>query len=114
MKKSPVIFLVLIFLAGLYGLSFAQDGKNKQKKRENIELDTFIDAFFTDRKGDLPEMLKRQQIRVLVVPSRSTYFLDKAGQPRGLDYELHGGSPLFDTVGGHQIQHDGVLVESEV
>ena len=33
-------------------------------------------------------MLKRQQIRVLVVPSRSTYFLDKAGQPRGLDYEL--------------------------
>jgi hypothetical protein len=51
MKKSPGIFLVLIFLAGLYGLSFAQDGKNKQKERENIELDTIIDAFFTDRKS---------------------------------------------------------------
>lgn len=33
-------------------------------------------------------MLKRNQIRVLVVPSRSTYFLDHKGQPRGLDYEL--------------------------
>ena len=33
-------------------------------------------------------MLKRHQIRVLVVPSRSTYFLDNNGQPRGLDYEL--------------------------
>jgi len=88
MKKSPFILLILILLAGLNSFSFAQDGKNKQKERENIELDTFIDAFFTDRKGDLPEMLKRQQIRVLVVPSRSTYFLDKAGQPRGLDYEL--------------------------
>ena len=30
----------------------------------------------------------RNQIRVLVVPSRSTYFLDHKGQPRGLDYEL--------------------------
>ena len=88
MKKFPAILLILILLAGLNGLSFAQDGKSKQKERENIELDTFIDAFFTDRKGDLPEMLRRQQIRVLVVPSRSTYFLDKAGQPRGLDYEL--------------------------
>jgi len=88
MKKSLFIFLVLIFLAGLNGLSFAQDGKNKQKERESIELDTLIEAFFTNRTGDLPEMLNRHQLRVLVVPSRSTYFLDKAGQPRGLDYEL--------------------------
>jgi membrane-bound lytic murein transglycosylase MltF len=33
-------------------------------------------------------MLKRHQIRVLVMPSRSTYFLDEKGQPRGIDYEL--------------------------
>ncbi|NQT69063.1 MAG: hypothetical protein HQ552_05735 [Desulfobacteraceae bacterium] len=88
MKKFPVIFLFLILFVSLNGFSFAQDRKNKQKERENIELDTFIDAFFTDRKGDLPEMLNRHQIRALVVPSRSTYFLDKAGQPRCLDYEL--------------------------
>ena len=88
MKKSPVIFLVLIFLAGLNGLSFAQDEKNKQKERESIEMDTLIDAYFTKRTGDLPEMLNHHQIRVLVAPSRSTYFLDKAGQPRGLDYNL--------------------------
>lgn len=88
MKKSPFIFLILILLTGLNSLSFAQEGKNQQTGRKSIELDTLIDAFFTNRTGDLPEMLKRHLIRVLVVPSRSTYFLDKAGQPRGLDYEL--------------------------
>ena len=87
MKKSFLILLILI-LGGLNSLSFAQEGKNKQKERETIELDTMINAFFTNQTGDLPEMLQRHQIRVLVVPSRSTYFLDKAGQPRGLDYEL--------------------------
>ncbi len=89
MKKSSLILLILILLAGLNSLSFAQEGKNQQTGRKSIELNTLIDAFFTNRTGDLPEMLiKRHQIRVLVVPSRSTYFLDKAGQPRGLDYEL--------------------------
>ncbi|MBW1781341.1 MAG: transporter substrate-binding domain-containing protein [Deltaproteobacteria bacterium] len=88
MKKYLVIFLFLILFAGLNGLSLAQDGKNQQRGRESIEVDTLIDAFFTKRTGDLQEMLKRHQIRVLVVPGRSTYFLDKAGQPRGMDYEL--------------------------
>jgi membrane-bound lytic murein transglycosylase MltF len=36
--------------------------------------------------GDLEGMLKRRQIRALVVPSRSGFFYDK-GQPRGINYE---------------------------
>ncbi|MFC1581249.1 transglycosylase SLT domain-containing protein, partial [Thermodesulfobacteriota bacterium] len=32
--------------------------------------------------------LEKHQVRALVVPSRSTYFLDAKGQPRGIDYVL--------------------------
>lgn len=53
-----------------------------------MQAEVLIEAFFTKRTGDLAEMMKIHQIRVLVVPSRSTYFLDDQGQPRGLDYEL--------------------------
>ena len=53
-----------------------------------LKADALVGAFFTKRTGDLPEMVKERQIRVLVVPSRSTYFLDAKGQPRGIDYEL--------------------------
>jgi membrane-bound lytic murein transglycosylase MltF len=36
--------------------------------------------------GDLPGMLERRQVRMLVVPSRTFYFVDK-GQQRGLSYD---------------------------
>ena len=88
MKRFSGIFLVLVLLSGLTGISFSREEETLQPGRKSIGLDTFIDAFFTNRTGDLPEMLNRHQIRVLVVPSRSAYFLDKAGQPRGLDYQL--------------------------
>jgi len=41
---------------------------------------------FERRVGDLDGMLKRRQIRVLVIPSRSGFFYDK-GQPHGIYYE---------------------------
>jgi membrane-bound lytic murein transglycosylase MltF len=41
---------------------------------------------FERRVGDLDGMVKRRQIRVLVVPSRSGFFYDK-GQPHGVYYE---------------------------
>jgi len=41
---------------------------------------------FERRVGDLDGMVKRRQIRVLVIPSRSGFFYDK-GQPHGIYYE---------------------------
>jgi len=75
-------------IIGLCSPSFAQKGETKEKETESLKTDALIETFFTKRTGDLPEILKLHQIRVLVVPSRSTYFLDKVGQPRGIDYEL--------------------------
>ena len=58
------------------------------KQVESVQADILIEIFFTKRTGDFPDMMKLRKIRVLVVPSRSTYFLDKKGQSRGIDYEL--------------------------
>ena len=41
---------------------------------------------FERHLGDLNGMVKRHQIRALVVPSRSGFFYDK-GHPRGIFYE---------------------------
>src|SRR5271167_1676908 len=41
---------------------------------------------FKRRVGDLDGMLKRHEIRVLVVPGRSSFFYDK-GYPEGIYYE---------------------------
>jgi membrane-bound lytic murein transglycosylase MltF len=46
-------------------------------------------------KGDFDGMVERRQIRVLVVPSRTFYFVDR-GTQRGLDYD--GGKALEDDV----------------
>src|SRR5262245_50623141 len=37
--------------------------------------------------GDLDGMLERRRVRLLVVPSRTFYFVDK-GTQRGIDYDL--------------------------
>ena len=85
----PSFALILgIFICGICGQAFAQKGEIVKKEAENLHVEVLIETFFVKRTGDLPEMLRRNQIRVLVVPSRSTYFLDEKGQPRGIDYEL--------------------------
>lgn len=85
-----ILHTILTFLLStyLFGPAFGQKGEVLEKKMKGVQTDVLIETFFTKRTGDLPEMLKLHQIRVLVVPSRSTYFLDKVGQPRGIDYEL--------------------------
>jgi len=88
MKRLSGVFAVLALIGIFSGISIAEERALPKTEREGIELDAMIGAFFTHRTGDLDEMLAMHQIRVLVVPSRSTYFLDKVGQPRGLDYEL--------------------------
>lgn len=87
MKKLIIPLMALLLVSCMCGLLFAQRGILKEKEK-SIKADIFMETFFTKRTGDLPEMLKIHQIRVLVAPSRSTYFLDNTGQPRGLDYEL--------------------------
>ena len=88
MKKLIVIAMGIMMVAGMCGLSLAQKGAVGEKKGEGLKVEVLIETFFTKRTGDLPEILKQHQVRVLVVPSRSTYFLDAKGQPRGIDYVL--------------------------
>ena len=88
MNKLLFAALAFFIIGCLCGPSLAQKGVAIEKKADGVQTDVLIDTFFTKRTGDLQEMLKLHQIRVLVVPSRSTYFLDKVGQPRGIDYEL--------------------------
>jgi membrane-bound lytic murein transglycosylase MltF len=87
MRKTIIPLMTILLVTCMCGQLFAQRGILKEKEK-SIKADIFMETFFTKRTGDLPEMLKIHQIRVLVAPSRSTYFLDDTGQPRGLDYEL--------------------------
>jgi hypothetical protein len=86
MRKQIFAAVLLMLTAGWWSPGFAQKGE--VAKDETLQADVLIEAFFTKRTGDLAEMMQMHQIRVLVVPSRSTYFIDDQGQPRGLDYEL--------------------------
>jgi membrane-bound lytic murein transglycosylase MltF len=88
MKKTFCSMILWGLLLAMSSMALAQKGEATKVQAEAIEVDALIDAFFTLRTGDLDEMLEMHRVRVLVVPSRSTYFLDKAGQPRGMDYEL--------------------------
>ncbi len=90
--KNRTISILLVILALLLGsVSGAQETSPATDEQETVAAEKLIEAFFTHRTGDLPEMLAMHKIRVLVVPNRSTYFLDEKGQPRGLDYELFKG-----------------------
>ena len=88
MKKLPFTIFSSLLCIIVCGQVFGQNGEVADKKTDSVQADVLIETFFSKRTADLPEMLKRHQIRVLVVPSRSTYFLDDKGQPRGIDYEL--------------------------
>ena len=87
MKKIFTVIISLVVVAGMCSPALAQKGPPEAKK-EGLKAEVFFEEFFAKRTGDLPEMLEKHQVRVLVVPGRSTYFLDAKGQPRGIDYEL--------------------------
>lgn len=94
--KYVLNFIILLILITVpKDMAFAQKGDALEEHPEALKEDALIDAFFTQRTGDLDEMLEMHRIRVLVVPSKSTYFLDKSGQPRGADYELLKGYGRF-------------------
>ena len=87
-KNICILMLIIILMTVMNPLAFGQKGEVTEAQPETLQADALIDAFFTHRTGDLDEMLEMHQIRVLVVPGKSNYFLDKAGQPRGMDYDL--------------------------
>jgi membrane-bound lytic murein transglycosylase MltF len=60
----------------------AQSPKDASQSTATLELP----INFERHLGDLDEMTKRRQIRVLVIPSRSGFFYDK-GHPQGIYYE---------------------------
>ena len=58
---------------------------NQAVVRENLDID--LNAVNKPWKGDLDGIIKRQVMRVLVVPSKTFYFVDK-GIQRGATYDL--------------------------
>lgn len=62
----------------------ASDTPRKDVSQSTASLE--LPTTFKRQVGDLDGMVKRHQIRVLVIPSRSGFFYDK-GQPHGINYE---------------------------
>lgn len=59
---------------------------NSQKKSAQPTVSLEMPATFERHLGDLDGMVKRHQIRAIVVPSRSGFFYDQ-GRPQGIFYE---------------------------
>ena len=71
MIKRHILALTFPLTLFLFGSALAQKGVVAEKGAECIQVDALIETFFSKRTGDLPEMLKVHQRRVLVVPSRT-------------------------------------------
>lgn len=85
------IKLVIAFVAALillFAHLAASDGSATPQTQANQQAVTSLElpVNFERHVGDLDDMAKRRQIRVLVIPSRSGFFYDK-GQPHGIYYE---------------------------
>lgn len=77
-RCARTALIVLWIILGCVYSVFADSGSPQPDFQEDVLLQQWT--------GDFDEMVKRQQIRVLVVYSKTFYFLDK-GQQRGLTYE---------------------------
>ncbi len=80
---------LLAWLAGLLVLSaaapvFAQNKASDKPDREDLTIDPA--TMMQPWKGDLDGMIERRVIRVLTVPSKTTYFQDR-GRQRGTTYD---------------------------
>jgi membrane-bound lytic murein transglycosylase MltF len=76
---SPILFATLVAVCNLRATPQSQ---SNTQSAPAIELP----LTFEHHVGDLDDMLKRHEIRVLVVPSQSGLFYDQ-GQPQGIWYE---------------------------
>jgi len=79
-KKIFSLLLAALFLSSLYA-------NEPIAKKENNNSDVLIDAIVSKWTGDLDEMLKEGMIRVLVVPSKMMYHMER-GKQIGIFYEL--------------------------
>jgi membrane-bound lytic murein transglycosylase MltF len=101
MKSAPVKILSALATATILSTSFAvtrgqvrlppepnQQSRSAVPPNQNSPRAQSLELpiNFERRVGDLDEMLKRHEIRALVVNSRSGFFYDK-GQPQGISYE---------------------------
>lgn len=83
-------YLLLLFFAVIAGCPDSDlPSKSDQKPKEEAELqhEEPLDRFDQTHTGDLPELKKRQMVRVLVSYNR-TNFQVVAGHNRGFEYEL--------------------------
>ncbi|HMK69085.1 MAG TPA: hypothetical protein VK433_11085, partial [Stellaceae bacterium] len=83
---NPIKFLTiaLLLLAGIAAMPFGAEAQSAKPKASSIDyVDRVRKLTFTD---DFDQMVKRGYIRVLVVFSKTYYFIDK-GQQRGITYE---------------------------
>jgi membrane-bound lytic murein transglycosylase MltF len=81
----------------------AQQAPPQQVVREDLTIDPA--TVMQPRKGDLDEMIKRRLIRVLVVPSKTHYFMDR-GTQRGGTYD---GFRLIEQELNSKLEKEGVL-----
>jgi membrane-bound lytic murein transglycosylase MltF len=101
MRPVPVTVLIALatataFVAGLavtHANTSAHPGSKRQPLNSTPQNQTSqppasleLPIKFERKVGDLDGMVKRREIRALVVPSRSGFFYDK-GQPKGIYYE---------------------------
>ena len=63
---------------------FAQQATAKKPAREDLTIDPA--TMMQPWKGDLDGMIERRLVRVLTVPSKTTYFQDR-GRQRGATYD---------------------------
>jgi ABC-type amino acid transport substrate-binding protein len=76
----------IIFIASIFILSPLLANKQMENNESN-NSDSFLNTVMLKKTGDLDSMLKNRVIRVLVIPSRSMYYVDK-GKKSGLTYEI--------------------------
>ena len=86
MRRSILIIVLLLsVLASRPGIAADPPAPAGAQGREELSLD--LEAANQPWKGDLDGMIQRKLIRVLVVPSKTFYFVDK-GVQRGATYDF--------------------------
>ena len=90
-KKTTLFLAFIMFVSLLHGEHHNADLSLKQSDSntltDNNRSDIFVSNIVSHRTGDLNAMIKERLIRVLVIPSKIMYWVDK-GKKSGIFYEL--------------------------
>jgi len=77
---------IIFFIVTILTLS-PLSANELMENNESNSSDSLINTVILKRTGDLDTMLKNRVIRVLVIPSRTMYYVDK-GKKSGISYEI--------------------------